>query len=100
MSMSPRQQENSATMEAVFSTRYIPRRNKQGQLAVSVECYMCDRYTWQRRSLFIRDKPILSSENMLHKDYGRKGSAEKNSLVMSLKGPGAKTRWLEVNRQS
>jgi hypothetical protein len=28
-------------------------------------------------SIFIRDKPILSSEWMLHKDYGCKGSVEK-----------------------
>jgi hypothetical protein len=41
--------------------------------------YMCDTYTWQRRSLFITDKPILSSERVLHKDYDHKGSAEKNS---------------------
>jgi hypothetical protein len=38
-----------------------------------------------RRSLFIRDKPILSSEKMLRKDYDRKGSVEKeNRLVVSL----------------
>jgi hypothetical protein len=34
----------------------------------------------------IRDKPILSSERMLHKDYDRKGSVEKMSVVVSLKG--------------
>jgi hypothetical protein len=45
----------------------------------SVTCYMCDTYTWQRRSLFVRDKPTLSSERMLHKDYDRKGSVEKFS---------------------
>jgi hypothetical protein len=28
-------------------------------------------------SIFIRDKPILSSEGMLHKDYDSKGSVEK-----------------------
>jgi hypothetical protein len=50
---------------------------------------MCDMYTWQRRGLFIRDKPILSSEK-LHKDYDRKNSVAKNkSLVVSLKGLGA-----------
>jgi hypothetical protein len=38
---------------------------------------MCDTYTWQRRSLIIRDKPILSSERILHKDYDRKVSVEK-----------------------
>jgi hypothetical protein len=38
---------------------------------------MCDMNTWQRRSLFIRKKLILSSERVLHKDNGRKGSVEK-----------------------
>jgi hypothetical protein len=47
--------------------------------------------TDERASIFIRDKPIFLSE-MLHKDYDRKGSVEKNkSLVTSLKGLGAKT---------
>jgi hypothetical protein len=46
------------------------------------------------RSLFIRDKPILSSEKILHKDYDRKGSvAKKKSLVVILKDLGAKTDW-------
>jgi hypothetical protein len=38
---------------------------------------MCDTYTWRRRSIFIREKPILSLEGMLRKDYGHKGSVEK-----------------------
>jgi hypothetical protein len=43
-------------------------------------CYMCDTYTWKRWSLFIREKPIISWEKMLHEDYGLKGSvANKNS---------------------
>jgi hypothetical protein len=29
-------------------------------------------------SIFIRDKPTFSAEKMLHKDYYRKGSVEKN----------------------
>jgi hypothetical protein len=37
-------------------------------------CYMCDTCTWQRQILFIRDKPILSLERMLHEDYDHKGS--------------------------
>jgi hypothetical protein len=42
--------------------------------------------------LFIRDKSILSSERMLHKDYGRKGSIVKiKSLIVILKELGAKT---------
>jgi hypothetical protein len=56
---------------------------------------MYDTYTWQKRSLFIRDKPIFSLERMLHKDYDRKCS-EKNLLVVSLKGLGAKTNWLAL----
>jgi hypothetical protein len=40
----------------------------------------------ERPSIFIRDKPIFSSERGLHKDYGHKGSVEKRtSLVMSFK---------------
>jgi hypothetical protein len=56
-------------------------------------CYMCDTYDCQWRSLFVRDKPILLSERMLHKNYGRKGSVatKKKSLVVNLKGLGAKT---------
>jgi hypothetical protein len=30
-----------------------------------------------RSSIFIRDKPIFSSERMLHKDYDLKGSVER-----------------------
>jgi hypothetical protein len=48
----------------------------------------------------ISDKPILSSERMLHKDNGRKGSVEKKSLVVILKGLRAKTNRSAVNRQS
>jgi hypothetical protein len=43
-------------------------------------------------SIFIKDKSILSSEKMLHKDYDYKGSVGKRkSLVVSLTGLGAKT---------
>jgi hypothetical protein len=35
-------------------------------------CYMSDMCTWQRRRLFIREKRILSWENMLPEDYNRK----------------------------
>jgi hypothetical protein len=38
-------------------------------------------------------KPIFSSERMFHKGYDPKGSVEsKKSLVVSLKGFGAKTK--------
>jgi hypothetical protein len=47
------------------------------------------------------DVPVLSSEKMLHKDYDSKGSIEKKkSLVVILKGPGTKTNWMTLNRQS
>jgi hypothetical protein len=38
----------------------------------------------------MKDKPIFSSERMLHKDYYRKSSAEK-SVVVGLKGLDTKT---------
>jgi hypothetical protein len=37
---------------------------------------------------------------MLHKDQYRKISIEKKTLVVSLKGPDAKTNWLAANPQS
>jgi hypothetical protein len=45
----------------------------------------------ERPSIFISDKPIFSSERILHKDYYRRGSAEKKCLVVGLKGLDAKT---------
>jgi hypothetical protein len=63
-------------------------------------CYMCDTYSWQRRSIFIGDNPILSSERMLHKDYGRKGSVAIRVSGRDLEGLEFKTNWLAVNRQS
>jgi hypothetical protein len=36
---------------------------------------------------------------MLHQNYDRRCSIEKN-LAVSLKGLGGKTNWLSVNRQS
>jgi hypothetical protein len=52
----------------------------------SIKCYMLDTYTWQRPSIFIRDKPIFSSDRMLHKDYYRKGSVAKKYLWSCLQG--------------
>jgi hypothetical protein len=37
---------------------------------------MCDKHAWQKRSLSIGDKYILSSERTLHNDYDRKDSVE------------------------
>jgi hypothetical protein len=55
----------------------------------------------ERLNIFIRDKPIFSSERMLHKDYDHKGLVEKQkSLVVNLKRLVAKMNWLSVNRQT
>jgi hypothetical protein len=35
---------------------------------------------------------------LLQKDYDRKGSVGKERLLLGLKGLGAKTNWLVVNR--
>jgi hypothetical protein len=64
-------------------------------------CYICDAYTWQRRSLLIKDKPISSSERMLQKGYFCRGSVgRKKNLVVILKELGAKMKRLAVSRQS
>jgi hypothetical protein len=39
----------------------------------------------------VNDRPILSSERMLHKDYNRRFSVGKKILVVILKGLVAKT---------
>jgi hypothetical protein len=46
-----------------------------------------------RPSIFIGDRPLLPSERMLHKYYGRKGPVahQIKTLVVSLKGLDAKT---------
>jgi hypothetical protein len=44
----------------------------------------------ERPSKFIRDKPIFSSERMLHKDYYARVQLRKKSLVVGLKGLDAK----------
>jgi hypothetical protein len=50
-------------------------------------------YTLQSQSLFMTDKPILLSDNMLHKNNDHKGSAaQEQSLVVTLKGLGTKTK--------
>jgi hypothetical protein len=45
----------------------------------------------ERPSVFIRGKLIFSSERVLHKDYYRKGSVRRKSLVMGLTGLDDKT---------
>jgi hypothetical protein len=57
----------------------------------SITCYMRESTFDERPSIFIRDNPIFSSGRMVLKDYYHKGSVEKKSLVVSLKGLDAKT---------
>jgi hypothetical protein len=45
---------------------------------ISITRRMCDTYSRKRPSIFIGDKLILSAQMMLHKEYGCKGSAEKD----------------------
>jgi hypothetical protein len=50
-----------------------------------------ERLRWRGPASVVNNRPILSSERMLHKEYDHKGSVEtKKSLVMRLKGLGAK----------
>jgi hypothetical protein len=44
----------------------------------------------ERPSIFIRSKPIFSSERMLHKDYDRKCAVDK-IFLLGLKGLDTKT---------
>jgi hypothetical protein len=46
---------------------------------------------WRGPAAIANDKPILSSERKVHKDYDRKFSIEKKNLAVNLKGLGAKT---------
>jgi hypothetical protein len=46
---------------------------------------------WRGPAAIANDRSILSSEWMLYKDCGRKGSIEKNILATILKGLVAKT---------
>jgi hypothetical protein len=55
---------------------------------------------WRGPAAIVNDRPILSSGRMLFKDYGGRCSIEKKILAVSLKGLGANTHWLTVNRQS
>jgi hypothetical protein len=66
-------------LETMFSVRSLLRLHNQTRPRVRAVF------------LFVRDKPILTSESVLHKDYDRKGSVAKRTLVMSFKRLGAKT---------
>jgi hypothetical protein len=48
----------------------------------------------------MRDKPILSSERILHKDYDRNVSVTNKNSGRGPQAVGAKKHWQEVNRQS
>jgi hypothetical protein len=69
---------------AMSSTWSVPRCYKQH--AICVKCTFDE-----IPSIFVRDKPIFSSERMLLKDYYRRSSAEKKNLVVGLKGLDTKT---------
>jgi hypothetical protein len=51
-----------------------------------------DLYIVHKDDKFIRDKPILSSGRMSHKDYDHKVLIKKKYLVVSLKELNAKTK--------
>jgi hypothetical protein len=46
-----------------------------------------------RKAAIVNDRPNLSSERMLHKDYDRKCSVGKKNPVVGLRGLVAKTDW-------
>jgi hypothetical protein len=55
---------------------------------------------WRGPAAILNDRPILSSERVLYKDYDRRCSIEKLFLAVTFKGLAAKTNLLAVNRQS
>jgi hypothetical protein len=67
----------------------------------SATCYKskCDSYTWRKAKNIHKRQTNLLVSRMLYKYYDSKGSVEKNSLVVGLKGLDNKTNWLAVNRQ-
>jgi hypothetical protein len=50
-----------------------------------------ERLRWRGPAAILNDRPVLSSQRMLYKDYDRRCSIEKKILAVSLKGLGAKT---------
>jgi hypothetical protein len=61
---------------------------------------MCEIYTWRKAKHIHKRQTLFSSERMLHKAYDRKSSVEKETVVVTLEGLGAKMNWLTVNRES
>jgi hypothetical protein len=55
---------------------------------------------WRGSTAIVNDRPILSSEGMLHKTITTSLSWKINLLVLGLKGLVAKTKYLAVSRQS
>jgi hypothetical protein len=54
---------------------------------------------WRGPAAIVNDRPTLSSERMLHKDYDRNYTVGGKVLVVSLKELVAKTNLLAVNSQ-
>jgi hypothetical protein len=75
------------------SWSWISRRVRPGMTVLAkASNNLTDRPT-KGPSIFIRHKRILSSERMLHKDYGRKSSVVKEkTLIVILKEFGAQTK--------
>jgi hypothetical protein len=46
---------------------------------------------WRGPTAIVNNRPIISLERILYKDYERRCSIEKKILAVSLKGLGAKT---------
>jgi hypothetical protein len=61
----------------------ISRRLKPGTAVLAKASSNLTHRSTKRPSIFIRSKPILSSERMLHKDYDRKVSVKKKLLLSS-----------------
>jgi hypothetical protein len=65
--------DTQATIEKILGTMFF-RAVQSGKKGMEL-------VNWgsidERSSIFIRDKPILSSQRMLHKDYNRKCSVGK-----------------------
>jgi hypothetical protein len=55
---------------------------------------------WRGPGAIVNDRPNLSPDRMLYKDYDHRCSIEKNILATSLKGLGAKMNWVAIYRQS
>jgi hypothetical protein len=66
----------------------------------SITWYMCETYTSKRRSLFVREKPILSSERVLYKDCDSKGSDKKKKTGRDSQGAWRRDELIGIKAQS